>query len=139
MNLELIEQPEQAIYDRIQGGIRAYNQQFLPSKEQHLQVALLAKDESGELLGGMNAYFYATCVFVEHLWVDENQRKSGLGSALIKRIEEEAKSRQVTDMFLDTYSFQARDFYIKHGFTEVGKYTNFPAKGIDKYFLQKAI
>jgi N-acetylglutamate synthase-like GNAT family acetyltransferase len=54
-------------------------------------------------------------------------------------LEEQVKPHGVTHLYLDTYSFQAPDFYKKLGFVEVGRYTNFPTSDIDKVFLQKKI
>ena len=54
-------------------------------------------------------------------------------------VEQQAKQYGVTDIYLDTYSFQAPEFYAKLGFKEVGRYTGFPTEGVDKIFLQKKI
>lgn len=58
---------------------------------------------------------------------------------LMARVESEAKAFGVTDMYLDTYSFQAPNFYAKLGFKEMGRYKGFPTVGVDKIFLQKKI
>jgi N-acetylglutamate synthase-like GNAT family acetyltransferase len=54
-------------------------------------------------------------------------------------VEQQAKKLGVTDIYLDTYTFQAPGFYAKLGFEEVGRYTGFPTRGVDKIFLQKKI
>ncbi|WED22294.1 GNAT family N-acetyltransferase [Vibrio sp. JC009] len=139
MKIEFIENPSQEIYKTIHQGLRAYNRQFLADKQEEVQIACVVKNSADEIVGGLNGYIFTTSLFVEHLWLDEKHRGGQLGSKLMQTAESEAKSRGVTDIFLDTYSFQARGFYLKLGFTDVGKYTDYPSKGIEKFFLQKSI
>ncbi len=43
-------------------------------------------------------------------------RSQGVGAALLEAFETEARRRGCAIVFLDTFSFQARPFYERHGY-----------------------
>ncbi|GLR06303.1 GNAT family N-acetyltransferase [Vibrio hyugaensis] len=138
MKLEFKLNPEQNDLDFIRDGIKAYNRMHLPEGEVNA-IGCFARDDGGNVVGGLTGEMFNNTVFVEYLWVDAEARTSGLGSKLIGLLEEQVKLHGVTHLYLDTYSFQALDFYLKLGFEKVGQYSGYPAAGIDKHFLQKQI
>ncbi|MGR4988063.1 GNAT family N-acetyltransferase [Vibrio rotiferianus] len=138
MKLEFKLNPTQNNLDFIRDGIKAYNGMNLPDGEVNA-IGCFARDEEDKIIGGLTGEMFNNTVFVEYLWVDENERTSGVGSKLMALLEEQVKAHGVTHLYLDTYSFQALDFYLKLGFEKVGQYTGYPAAGIDKHFLQKQI
>ncbi len=138
MKLEFKLNPEQNDLDLIRDGIRAYNRMHLPDGDVDA-VGCFARNNEGKVVGGLTGEMFNNTVFVEYLWVDAEARTSGLGSMLIALLEEQVKPHGVTHLYLDTYSFQALDFYLKLGFEKVGQYSGYPAAGIDKHFLQKQI
>lgn len=138
MKLEFKLNPEQNDLDFIRDGIRAYNRMHLPDGDVNA-IGCFARNDEGKVIGGLTGEMFNNTVFVEYLWVDTEARISGLGSKLISLLEEQVKSHGVTHLYLDTYSFQALDFYLKLGFEKVGQYSGYPAAGIDKHFLQKQI
>jgi N-acetylglutamate synthase-like GNAT family acetyltransferase len=46
----------------------------------------------------------------------EEYRRKEIGSKLIGMIEAEAQNKSIKKLFVDTYAFQAQEFYKKHGF-----------------------
>ncbi|WP_070969560.1 GNAT family N-acetyltransferase [Vibrio sonorensis] len=138
MSIELVASPDKAIKDTIYNELKSYNMRHLPA-EDVVEYACVHKDESGKITGGLTAEIYTNTCFIEYLWVDDSLRGKGVGSQLVKAMEEEAKTRGVTHLYLDTYTFQAEGFYLKLGFEVVGRYRGFPTAGVDKIFLQKAI
>ncbi|MGR5230753.1 GNAT family N-acetyltransferase [Vibrio rotiferianus] len=138
MKLEFKLNPTQNNLDFIRDGIKAYNGMNLPDGEVNA-IGCFARDEEDKIIGGLTGEMFNNTVFVEYLWVDENERTSGVGSKLMALLEEQVKAHGVTHLYLDTYSFQALDFYLKLGFEKVGQYTGYPAAGIDKHFLQKQV
>lgn len=138
MKLEFKLNPEQNDLDLIRDGIRAYNRMHLPDGDVDA-VGCFARNDEGKVVGGLTGEMFNNTVFVEYLWVDAEARTSGVGSKLIALLEEQVKRHGVTHLYLDTYSFQALDFYLKLGFEKVGQYSGYPAAGIDKHFLQKQI
>lgn len=70
----------------------------------------------GAILGGLEGYTFASYFYIALLWVSENARTAGVGSALIRAAEDEARKRGCTMSLVDTLSFQAEPFYVKNGY-----------------------
>ncbi len=138
MKIEFLFNPPKNIKETIYQGLKAYNLKHFPDEDVH-SFACFAEGEDGQFLGGLTGEIFTNTLFVEFLWVNDAKRDSGVGSRLMSRIEQEAKSHGVTHLYLDTYTFQAPKFYAKLGFQEVGRFEGFPTAGIDKIFLQKTI
>jgi GNAT superfamily N-acetyltransferase len=72
------------------------------------------------------------------LWVEESFRNKGNGTKLLKMIENEAVKLGCKYVDLDTFSFQAKPFYEKHGYTLFATLDNYP-EGHSKHFLKKKL
>lgn len=70
--------------------------------------------------------------------MDESVRKAGYGSKLLEKMEQAAEKNACAFIYLDTFSFQAPDFYQKHGYEVFGTLDHFP-EGVKQYFLQKRL
>ncbi len=96
-------------------------------------------DENGKIIAGIIARSYCwNVVYVDILWVDSDYRGQGLGSYLLDELENNAKNKGVTLIHLDTFDFQAKDFYIKKGYELFGVLEDCP-KGHTRYYLKKSI
>lgn len=101
-------------------------------------LLVIARDDDGQFAGGLDGATYFGWLYVENLAVAEHQRGQGIGSSLLRAAEAEAMHRGCTHAYLDTFSFQARPFYEKHGYKVAGTLEDFP-KGHARYFLQKRL
>ena len=104
----------------------------------HTPLHLVEYDTDGRLIGGILGGTYWGWLYVDILWVHENHRKRGIGSKLLRAAEEEAIRRGCHHVHLDTMSWQAPEFYKKHGFEILGVLPDIPA-GNQKYLLWKAL
>ena len=77
--------------------------------------------------------------YIDLLWIDEKQRKSGIGSALMKKTEQFAKSLGIKYCFVDTLTFQGPDFYPKLGYREMYRVKAFKEEQTERIFFQKEI
>lgn len=102
------------------------------------RLSVLARNDSGELIGGLLGETLWGWLLVETLAVDEAYRHSGLGSRLLGAAEAEARKRGCKSVYLDTYSFQALDFYRRRGYEVFGSLSDFP-ESHEKYFLWKRL
>ena len=99
----------------------------------------LIKNKTGDMVAGIRGCFYLEeCLFISMLFIDEDNRKQGLGSILLQTIEEQARSRKISLIHLDTFDFQAKDFYMKHGYEVFGVLDDCP-KGHKRYYMKKAL
>ena len=104
----------------------------------HAPLNIVEYDENGNLIAGILGGTYWGWMYVDILWVREDHRRSGIGSKLLVEAEKEARSRGCHHVHLDTMSWQAPEFYKKHGYTVVGILPEIP-KGNQKYLLMKEL
>ena len=138
MNEELeivyIDQPEWGV---IGGGISQYNkQQAGDDKGQNLCFVLRTTDD--DVLGGVIGATFWDWLYIDLMWVKEELRGRGYGQRLLELAEEEARKRGAKNAYLDTFSFQAPDFYKKRGYEVFGELNDFP-QGHQRYFLTKEL
>lgn len=96
--------------------------------------------DNGVIIGGIHAnlYFLKSIMHVDHLFVDEKYRGQDFGSLLLAKVEEIAKERDASLVHLDTFDFQAKDFYLKHGYEVFGVLEDCP-KGHKRYYMKKVL
>jgi hypothetical protein len=61
-----------------------------------------------------------------------------LGTILLNKVEEKAKQLGATLSHLDTFDFQAKDFYLKHGYEVFGVLDDCP-KDHKRYYMKKVL
>lgn len=106
-------------------------------RERPLQVWAL--DTSNALAGGLVGHTWTTWLHVTYLWVDERHRGTGLGSQLLSKAEHIARTeRACTAVRLETWDFQAPEFYQKQGYEVVCVIPDYPP-GITEYTLVKRL
>jgi GNAT superfamily N-acetyltransferase len=101
-------------------------------------VHVFIRDRENRIVGGVIGNVFGGWLYVSLLWVEESLRNRGNGTRLLKMIEDEAVKLGCKHAHLDTYSFEARPFYEKHGYTLFATLGNYP-EGHSKYFLKKTL
>ena len=128
------EEPEWGI---IGGGISAYNDQHGgDSKGQLLCFVLQGPGE--EVVGGVIGETHWDWLYINLMWIREDLRKQGYGKRLLELAEDEARKRGAKNAYLDTFSFQAPEFYHKYGYRVFGELKDFPA-GHQRYYCRKEL
>lgn len=101
--------------------------------------AVLLRDEpDGPVTGGLYGYQLFDWLFIQYVAVPPSQKGKGLGSELMARAEAWARSRGLAGLWLDTFAFQAKDFYEKLGFSVFGEIDDHP-RGSRRHFLMKRL
>ncbi|WP_025850892.1 GNAT family N-acetyltransferase [Paenibacillus ehimensis] len=124
-------------YRFVRNQLLAYNLKNVDASFEFINFVV--KNGSQEIIGGLFSRRFGEGIFIEMLWIDEGSRKLGLGSRLLQEIEQAGRRQDVKFIYLDTFSFQAPDFYSKHGFEVFGTLEDFPVQGCKKYFLKKTL
>ncbi|ACA87094.1 GNAT family N-acetyltransferase [Shewanella woodyi] len=79
------------------------------------------RDDAGQVIAGLTGKIFGGWLHVEFLWVDEAHRNKDYGAKILSEAENEAISKGCKASSLDTFSFQALNFYLKQGYEVVGE------------------
>ena len=92
-----------------------------------------------EVIAGICADVYIwKILYISVFFVEENYRHQGLGAILLNKFEEKAKQLGATLSHLDTFDWQAKEFYLKHGYEVFGVLNDCP-KGHKRYYMKKVL
>ena len=99
---------------------------------------LVIRNGQGELIAGIKGLTGWDWLYVQNLWVHEDLRHQGLGSRLLREAEKRAAKQGCRGSCLSSFSFQAPDFYRRHGYTVFGDIDEYPP-GHTLQFLEKQL
>lgn len=128
---EINKQDEEAIFQ----GLLEYNLGLIEDKNPK-DLGVYLKNEKGEMLAGLIGNTHGNWLTVKFLWVSYKLRGQSIGSQILRTAEETAKERGCKYVFLDTFSFQAPEFYKKYGYKEKFVLEEYPVKGKRYYFTK---
>jgi GNAT superfamily N-acetyltransferase len=135
--LELAEDPSDKLRKAILEPLTVFNSAngYPPDAK---PLAVVARDDSGEIIGGLWGKTGYGWLFVEFLTVDASFRNRGLGVQLMIAAEDECVRRGCVGAWLTTFSFQARGFYEKLGYSVFGELEESPGENI-RIFMRKRL
>ena len=136
MRIELKLDPEAAEIDAVRDRLSAHAEQARPGANYQAVGFLLEDPQSGEVIGGLTGYALYDWLFVQFLAVPEELRGQGHGRRLMEEAEAWAREKGLTGMWLDTFAFQAPEFYEKLGFSVFGTIEDHP-HGSRRLFFSK--
>ena len=126
--------PDVALRAKIEAPLDAHNEAVAGPGDWGL-LAVSVRGPDREVVGGLWGRTGYGFLFVELLALGP-ARGVGLGREVMGLAEAEAKRRGLIGVWLDTWTFQAPDFYPKLGFTECGRVKDHPP-GHDHIFYVK--
>ncbi|GAA0609584.1 GNAT family N-acetyltransferase [Virgibacillus siamensis] len=137
---KITQRSDQAARDFIRENVIEHNMKQLPDelKTDKKEFGFVLEDDDGNVIGGITGTMYWQHVHIDFLWVEETLRLEGYGRMLLERLEQYAIDHDCRLMFLDSFSFQAPEFYMKNGFQTFGILEDHP-RGFNQYFLQKRL
>lgn len=116
---------EGEIHDLIGEGLDEYNI-AKGGPYNHEELWIVARGDDGVVQAGLKANTGYAWMFVDWLWVRPGSRKSGLGTQLLAKAEDVARQRGCLGAYLETFTFQAPDFYKRLGYKEFGRIDDYP-------------
>jgi GNAT superfamily N-acetyltransferase len=135
-SIALTDDPPSEARDVILSGLIEFNRQML-GDGQSTPLALLIRDESGAIVGGLLGRTSKwQWLFVELLFIPEALRGRGLARQLLAQAEEEARRRGCIGAWLETFNRDARAVYERCGFSLFGEIPDYPP-GNTRAFLSK--
>jgi len=93
--------------------------------------AAFLRGHDGSVIGGAEGWSWGGTCYIRHLFVPAPLRRAGLGTRLMTAVEDEARARECKQIILDTYDFQAPEFYLRLGFEPAASVANYV--GIYRY------
>lgn len=136
--LELSEADHPDVRKLLYGGLAAHNRKSVETPRLRPLWVLLRAEDRGPVIGGLMGATAWSHLRIEALFVPELMRGSGAGARIIAMAEDEARRRGCIGAWLDTYSFQARGFYERLGYSVLGEIENYPP-GHTRYFMKKSL
>ena len=128
---KITEEDENIIFKELLG----YNLARIEDKNPR-DLGIYLQDEKGQKIAGLIGNTHGNWLSIKFLWVSEEMRGQNIGSDILSQAEKTAKERGCKYSFLDTFSFQAPEFYRKHGYKEVFVLENYPVTGNRHYFTK---
>ncbi|MCI2058943.1 MAG: GNAT family N-acetyltransferase [Oscillibacter sp.] len=136
MDLKITDQVTPKDTEEIFQNLLEYNLARIEDRNPR-KLGVFREDASGRKLAGLIGETHGRWLSVQYLWVDEALRRSGVGSAFLRRAEEEARARGCRYAFVDTFDFQAPEFYRGHGYREVFTLEEYPVTGKRHYYTKE--
>ncbi len=135
MRIELAEAADPADVKAVVRGLIAHNDSKAAPYDWKA-LTLFLRDEAGAIAGGLDGHTAWRWLFVRILWVAPEHQRKGHGRRLMEAAHAEAKRRGCGAAHLDTFDFQAREFYERLGYALFGELRDYPP-GHARYFLEK--
>jgi len=116
-------------------GLLEYNLAKIEDKNSR-DLGIYFEGPDGHKLAGLIGKTHGCWLTIQYLWVSETLRHQHIGSSILKQAEKTAKERGCKYVFLDTFDFQAPEFYKKYGYKEVFVLNEYPCTGKRYYFTK---
>ena len=137
--IRITETPEPHVREAIVGPLIKFNNSRASQPENYWPLVIILSDpDTGEVVGGLWGATNYAHLHVDLLFVPDTLRGNGLGRQMLLQAEQEASARGCRGAWLDTYSFQARAFYERHGYAVFGILNDYPP-GQSRIFLHKIL
>ena len=128
--------PARSDAEALAWGLEAFNERAWPGHQPWQTLGVFLRRE-GKVVGGLAGELYAGWMFIKYFFLEEALRRNGIGRAVIAAAEARALERGCHSAWVDTFSFQAPEFYRKQGYAEFGRLP-YPPVG-ERIFLRKRL
>ncbi len=134
LQIVAVEEPEWGL---IGGGIHNYNiEQGGADNSQTL--CFVVQDSNGKNVGGVIGHVHWDWLYVDLMFIQAELRGQGYGRQILQQLEDAARELGAKNAYLDTFSFQAPEFYQKQGYQVFGELQDFPT-GHQRYYMTKEL
>lgn len=142
MSVQYIKAQQTSVVEaQIDALIDDHTREIHPTLEDQLEMQYYAIEArlNDEFIGGIAFRKQHETAHVGSLGVAKDYRQQNIGRQLILEMERYCTELGVHTVSLSTLNYQALPFYLKQGFQQCGEITDFPKKGMTKYFLFKRL
>ena len=137
--MTLTDSPDDSTLETISRLLSEFNERSSGLANDYRPLTIVLSDpETQETVGGLVGWTSFSYLHVNLLYLPDALRGAGLGSQMLAQAETEAMRRGCHGVWLDTFSFQARGFYERLGYSLFGAIGDYPP-GHSRYFLKKVL
>ena len=136
MHFEFTSKPNAKDIHEIKSRVLEYNSEYLETVNERF-IAIFVKTKDEIMVAGITGKIFGLWLEIEFLFVDEDQRGSGLGSKLLTSFEKEGMALGCRYAFLNTFDFQAKEFYLRYGYKLALELQNYPISGTNSFFTKE--
>jgi GNAT superfamily N-acetyltransferase len=137
LRVELEENPRADDARVVGDGLLEFNRAVIGDPNE-TQLGVFVRDASGRVVGGLLGHVRWKWLYVAKLWLPDELRGRGVGTRVMREVEEYARRHACHGIYLDTFEYQALPFYDKLGYEQFGVLEGYPP-GYRQYFLRKAL
>lgn len=119
----------------LEDKLDGFNSNFMGLNNNEYCVCL--KDGAEKIVAGLCGGSYGSVFYIHYLWIGEDQRGRRLGHRLLDSAESRARKLGCASISVDTFSFQAPNFYLKHDFQIIGVLDC--GNDISRFYLNKSL
>ncbi len=123
MELTKPQPPDENDFEALKVGLTNYNESFTGQVFSE-KITSFVKTNEGHILGGILGEINWDWMHIQGLWIDDSIRRQGWGAKLLTHLEQYALSNGVSNVRMETTTFQALDFYLKMGYSIFGELPN---------------
>lgn len=102
------------------------------------EILIQLKNTNNQVCGGIVGWSRWNWAHIENLWIMEEYRGRGFGKNMLNQFETIALNRNCAFIDLDTFNFQAPEFYIKNGYKKIFEIDGI-GHNVCKFFLKKSL
>jgi len=136
--IALTDSPDPLALQKLVRSLIGFNEEKAgPRDFRHLAI-FVSDPETGEVLGGLWGGTTYGQLKIEVLYLHDSLRGAGLGRELIDQAEAEALARGCHAVWLETFTFQARGFYERLGYSVFGAIEDYPTPH-SLFFMKKSL
>jgi N-acetylglutamate synthase-like GNAT family acetyltransferase len=137
MPFTILTEPDPRDVQELDERLYAFNQAATGIGDGAL-LTILERDADGTLVAGLHGWTWGDACEIRTLWIAEPMRRRGLGSRMLAAAEAEARRRGARHVILSSQSFQAPDFYRRHGYETLFVVDGHPSPHA-QHFLRKQL
>ncbi len=137
LRVELEERPGTDDARVVSDGLLEFNRAVIGDPNE-VQLGVFVRDASGRVLGGLHGHLRWRWIYIAKLWLPDELRGQGVGTRIMKVIEDYARHHGCLGIYLDTFEYQALPFYEKLGYVQFGVLEGYPP-GFSQFHLRKTM
>jgi GNAT superfamily N-acetyltransferase len=137
LSVELEEDPRADDARIVRDGLIDFNRAVIGDPAE-TQIGVFVRDTTGRVVGGLLGHLKWKWVYVAKLWLPDELRGHGVGTRVMRAVEEYARHQGCHGIYLDTFEYQALPFYEKLGYEQFGVLEGYPP-GYRQFHLKKSL